>query len=76
MCIGLPPAGQFHIDVDPTRMVFMNQGVRGTLVSPLSDIDEALDFARRGKLHLTPTVVGLSKWNEAVQKLKRGEVAG
>lgn len=29
-----------------------------------------------GKLRLEPTVVGLSGWNEAVQKLKRGEVAG
>lgn len=49
MCIGLPPAGQFHIDVDPSRLVFSNQGIKGTLVSPLNDIDEALDFARRGR---------------------------
>ena len=31
---------------------------------------------REGKLHLEPTVVGLSKFNEAVQKLKNGQVAG
>lgn len=76
----------------------MNQGVKGTLVSPLNDIDEALDFAKwgqlhpsnlsldiaransthwcLGKLHLEPTVVGLSKWNESVQKLRAGQVAG
>lgn len=76
----------------------MNQGVKGTLVSPLNDIDEALDFAKwgqlhpfilnpniagansihdyPGKLHLEPTVVGLSKWNESVQKLRAGQVAG
>lgn len=47
--IGLPPVGEFHIDVDPSRLAFMNQGVRGTLVSPLVDIDEALDFAKRGE---------------------------
>jgi propanol-preferring alcohol dehydrogenase len=29
-----------------------------------------------GKLCLNPTVVGLSRWNEAIQKLKNGEVAG
>lgn len=29
-----------------------------------------------GKLHLQPTVVGRSKWNESVQKLKNGQVAG
>lgn len=29
-----------------------------------------------GKLKLEPTIVGVSQWNESVQKLKRGEVAG
>jgi propanol-preferring alcohol dehydrogenase len=62
----------------------------------MADIDETLDFARRGrcipsqarernlaeaddkpgKLRLEPTVVGLSKFNEAVQKLRHGQVAG
>ncbi|KAJ4416999.1 hypothetical protein N0V82_006448 [Gnomoniopsis sp. IMI 355080] len=76
ICIGLPPKGEYHIDVDPSRLAFMNQGVKGTLVSPLNDIDEALQFAKWGKLHLEPTVVGLSKWNESVQKLRAGQVAG
>jgi len=76
MCIGLPPTGKYHIDLDPTQLVFRNQTLKGTLVSSLADIDETLDFARRGKLRLEPTVVGLSKFNESVQKLKRGEVAG
>lgn len=47
--IGLPPHGEYHIDIDPMRMALLNQGVRGTLVSPLNDIDETLDFAKRGK---------------------------
>ena len=58
----------------------------------MADIDETLDFAKRGmtfacgyevpadidlgKLRLEPTVVGLSKFNESVQKLKNGQVAG
>lgn len=51
--IGLPPKGQFHIDVDPNRLAFGNQSIKGTLVSPLGDIDETLNFARRGTyLHL------------------------
>lgn len=29
-----------------------------------------------GLLHLEPTVVGVSQWNEMLQKLKRGEIAG
>jgi propanol-preferring alcohol dehydrogenase len=76
MCIGLPPAGKFHIDLDPSRLVFRNQSVKGTLVAGLADVDETLDFARRGKLRLEPTIVGLSKFNESVQKLKNGQVAG
>ncbi|KIW18129.1 hypothetical protein PV08_02417 [Exophiala spinifera] len=76
MCIGLPPDGKYHIDLNPGQIVFRGQSVRGTLVSSLADTDEALDFARRGKLRLEPTVVGLSQWNESVQKLKNGQVAG
>jgi propanol-preferring alcohol dehydrogenase len=46
------------------------------MVAGLGDIEETLDFARRGLLKLEPTVVGLSKFNESCQKLRRGEVAG
>ena len=49
MCIGLPPAGKYHIDLDPTQLVFRNQSIQGTLVAGLQDIDETLDFAARGK---------------------------
>jgi len=76
MCIGLPPVGKYNIDLNPSALVFRNQSIKGTLVSSLADIDETLDFAKRGKLRLEPTVVGLSKFNESVQKLKNGQVAG
>jgi len=76
MCIGLPPTGKFNMDVNPAALVFKNQSVKGTLVAGLGDVDETLDFARRGLLKLEPTVVGLSKFNESVQKLRNGEVAG
>ena len=33
----------------------------------MADVDEAPQFAIRGKLRLKPTVVGLSKFNEAYQ---------
>ena len=49
MCIGLPPAGQFHIDLDPTGLIFRNQSIKGTLVSSLGDLDETLEFAARGE---------------------------
>jgi D-arabinose 1-dehydrogenase-like Zn-dependent alcohol dehydrogenase len=42
----------------------------------MADMDKTLDFAKRGLLKLIYTVYGLSQCNEAVQKLKRGQVAG
>jgi len=76
MCIGLPTAGKFHIDVNPSQLAFRNQSLKGTLVSGLADVDQTLEFAQRGLLRLEPTVVGLSKFNESIQKLRNGEVAG
>ena len=46
--IGLPPNGKFHIDLDPTVLAFKNQSIKGTLVASLQDVDETLEFARRG----------------------------
>jgi D-arabinose 1-dehydrogenase-like Zn-dependent alcohol dehydrogenase len=46
--IGLPPTGKFNMDVNPAALVFKNQSVKGTLVAGLGDVDETLDFARRG----------------------------
>jgi alcohol dehydrogenase, propanol-preferring len=76
MCIALPSAGQFNMTIPPAQLVFRNLQVKGTLVSSMGDVDETLEFAKRGKLRLKPEVVGLSKFNEAVQRLKEGKVAG
>ena len=76
MCIGLPPAGQYNIEVSPNQLCFKKQGVQGTLVSSMADVDKTLDFAKRGLLKPIYTVYPLSKFDEAVQKLRRGEIAG
>ncbi|KAI1329333.1 alcohol dehydrogenase 1 [Xylariaceae sp. FL0255] len=76
MCIGMPTKGMYHMDIDPNRLVTRNLTIKGTLVSGLADISETFEFAKRGKLRLNPTVVGLSKFDEAIQKLKHGQVAG
>jgi D-arabinose 1-dehydrogenase-like Zn-dependent alcohol dehydrogenase len=39
-------------------------------------VDKTLDSAKRGLLKPIYTVYSLSQFNEAVQKLKRGEIAG
>jgi D-arabinose 1-dehydrogenase-like Zn-dependent alcohol dehydrogenase len=41
-----------------------------------ADVDNTLDFAKRRLLKPIYTVYRLSQFSEAVQKLKRGEVAG
>ncbi|KAF2126219.1 alcohol dehydrogenase 1 [Dothidotthia symphoricarpi CBS 119687] len=76
MCIGLPPAGTLTMTVDPSMMCFRKQSVRGTLVSSMADVDKTLEFAKRGLLKPIYTVYPLSQFNEAVQKLRRGEIAG
>ena len=48
LCIGLPPTGKFQINLDPSTLIFRNQSIEGTLVSCLGDVDESLDFAKRG----------------------------
>ncbi|OCT49461.1 putative aldehyde dehydrogenase [Cladophialophora carrionii] len=76
ICIGVAAPGEYNINLDPARIVFRGQHVLGTLTSSLAEVDDALDFAKRGKLRLEPTVVGLSAFNGAVQKMKNGQVAG
>jgi len=72
----LPSKGQYNIDLAPASLINRGQSIKGSIVSSLADVDETLEFARRGKLKLEPTIVGVSQWNESVQKLRRGEVAG
>jgi propanol-preferring alcohol dehydrogenase len=76
MCIALPTAGTNNITIAPAQIIFRGQGIKGTLVSSMADVDETLKFAQRGKLRLKPTVVGLSKFNESCQALRNGKVAG
>ncbi|KAL9619947.1 MAG: hypothetical protein Q9160_005504 [Pyrenula sp. 1 TL-2023] len=76
MCIGLPAAGTCRIEADPAAMVFRNWRVEGTLVSGMRDVAKTLEFAERGKLRLKPEVFKLGDIDEAVQKLKRGEIVG
>lgn len=52
--IGLPPKGRFHIDVDPTQLILLNQSIHGTFVGGKTDIEAALEFARKGTSSLFP----------------------
>lgn len=76
MCIGIPPVGEGHIDLDPTALILKNLQIKGTQVSSLADVDTTLSFAARGLLKLQPEIVPLKDINDAVQRLRKGQVAG
>ncbi|KAL3481349.1 chaperonin 10-like protein [Aspergillus californicus] len=76
MCIGIAPAGSMRIPVDPNLLLFKNTRLQGTLVGSRHDTVKALDFARRGKLRQICEVYPIDRLPEAVEKLRRGQVAG
>ena len=76
ICIGLAPTGSTSIGDDPNRFIFKNLTVKGTLVGSRSDAAAALDFARRGILKQISEVYDVNRLPEAVEKLKKGQVAG
>lgn len=76
MCIALPPAGLVNLGGDPNYYIFRNISVIGTLVGTMSDTAATLEYARRGLLKGIAEVRGLSRFDESVQALRRGEVAG
>ncbi|KAF2147763.1 alcohol dehydrogenase [Myriangium duriaei CBS 260.36] len=76
MCIGLPAKGTVLLGEDPGVIAFRNLTIKGTLVGTMKDTSMALDFAKRGLLKQICEVVPLKDMPEAVQRLRRGEVAG
>ncbi|KAJ5118231.1 Polyketide synthase enoylreductase [Penicillium atrosanguineum] len=76
MCIGLPPKGSMILGTDPCEYIFKNLSIKGTLVGSRRDTAAALDFARRGMLRQISEVYPVNRLPEAVEKLRRGQVAG
>lgn len=76
MCIGLPPVGSMILGADPCQYIFKNLTIKGTLVGSRRDTAAALDFARRGLLQQISEVYPINRMPEAVQKLRKGQVAG
>ncbi|EAA63396.1 hypothetical protein AN2825.2 [Aspergillus nidulans FGSC A4] len=76
MCIGIAPAGTMSIPVDPNLLLFRNTRIQGTLVGSRHDTIKALDFARRGKLKQICEVWPVERLPEAVDRLRKGLVAG
>jgi len=76
MAIALPPANAITLGADPSFFAFKNLTITGTLVGTMQDTAQALEYARRGQLKGIAEVRGLSRFDESVQALRRGEVAG
>lgn len=76
MCIGLPPVGSMILGADPCQYIFKNLTIKGTLVGSRRDTAAALDFARRGLLHQISEAYPINRMPEAVEKLRKGQVAG
>ncbi|KAL2009907.1 hypothetical protein VTN00DRAFT_5714 [Thermoascus crustaceus] len=76
MCIGLPPAGTVFLGADAHEFMFRNLSISGTLVSSMRDADRTLDFAKRGMLKPIYEKWPIDKLPEAVEKLRKGQVAG
>ncbi|KGO47903.1 Polyketide synthase, enoylreductase [Penicillium expansum] len=77
MCIGLPAASSGHImNVNPTMMILKNLSIKGTLVGTMEDTDAVLQLVQRGLVREVCEVLPFEKFPEAVDRLRRGEVAG
>jgi propanol-preferring alcohol dehydrogenase len=76
MCIGIPSKGSAKMEEDPGWFIMRNRKISGTLVGTLEDTQRALDFAKRGLLHDISEVYPIDRLPEAVEKLRKGLVAG
>ncbi|OQE04394.1 hypothetical protein PENVUL_c033G09042 [Penicillium vulpinum] len=76
MCIALPTLGAHPITVSGAELIMKNKLIKGTMVSSMADVEKTLEFAKRGKFHFNPEIVGLSRLNESLQRLKKGQVPG
>lgn len=70
------PAGTTTAGADPALFVLKNLHIIGTMVGGLLDTQRALEFAERGMLKPIYERYSIERLPEAVEKLRRGEIAG
>ncbi len=70
---GLPP-GSFDLPIFET--VLNRFTVRGSIVGTRKDMQEAVDFAARGKVKATVHAAKLEDINAVFEQMKKGEIAG
>lgn len=70
---GLPP-GEFPANI--FNIVFKGLTIRGSIVGTRQDLEEALDFFARGKIHPTVTECKLDDVNSVFEDMRRGKIDG
>jgi len=70
------PPGTQNLGADPLQYVMQNLTCKGTLVGSMKDASIALDYAKRGLLKQICEVWPIDKLPEAVEKLRKSQVAG
>ena len=65
-----------NLGSEPSTFVFNNLSIIGSLVGTMQDTASALDYAKRGLLKPVSEVRGLSRWQESIDQLRSGKVAG
>lgn len=77
MCIGLPAASSGQgMNVDPTIMILKNLSIKGTLVGTMKDTEAVLQLIQRGLVREVCEVLPFERFPEAVNRLRKGQVAG
>lgn len=76
MCVGMPASGTAFAGDDPMFLILRSLRVIGTLTGSLKDTHDALEFAARGLLKPVYQKFGIDRLPEAVDLLRRGEIAG
>ena len=71
--VGLPP-GDFPTPI--FEVVLKRITVRGSIVGTRRDLDEAIAFAARGKVHCEVATAPLSAINDIFARLKAGKIEG
>ncbi|MFE0753218.1 alcohol dehydrogenase catalytic domain-containing protein [Inquilinus sp. NPDC058860] len=74
--IGLPGGERDAIRLSIAAISNWEKSIRGSNVGTRQDLQEAVDFAARGLVTATVETVPLEQVNEALARLRRGQVAG
>lgn len=74
--IGLPGGGRDAIRLSIAAISNWEKSIRGSNVGTRQDLQEAVDFAARGLVAATVETVPFDQVNEALARLRRGEVLG